>query len=396
VLPIRYQPFLTHLSSPVICPRKQPQETSSVNPSSLHIAIAGAGLLGRLLAWRLAVAGHHISVFEAGSLLQPPQGQRAAAFTAAGMVAPLSEAVVSDADVYRMGLYALQRWPEWLAGLPPQETPLFHYQGSLVVAHPQDYPELDQFEQELRFVIPECRGYQRLDGVAIQQLEPDLNPGLQQGLFLAEEGHIHNRELMQQLGVELQRLGVAIHERTAVAVAPYRVHSQERQWQADCVIDCRGLGAKPQMPAQALRGVRGETLHVETREIHLQRPVRLMHPRYQLYAVPKPNHRFIIGATQIESEDSSPVSIQSSLELSSALYTLSPAFAEARIIELDTNLRPAFMDNMPRVIQQPGLITANGLFRHGYLLAPAVVDNVLALVHEQKDVPFSHPLNRVL
>jgi glycine oxidase len=107
-----------------------------------------------------------------------------------------------------------------------------------------------------------------------------------------------------------------------------------------------------------------------------------------LYIVPKPGHRFIIGATQIESEDRSPVTLQSSLELSSALYTLSPAFAEARILELGVNLRPAFMDNMPRVDRQPGLIRANGLFRHGFLLAPAVVSYVLACIQNTPDKPF--------
>ena len=361
----------------------------------LHIAIAGAGLLGRLLAWRLALQGHRISLFEAGSFYQPTAGQRAAAFSAAGMIAPLSEAVVSDNDVYHMGIYALKRWPQWLADLATDQ-PLFHHQGSLVVAHPQDYSELNQFEQELRYVVPDSQGYHRLDGAAIRQLEPDLNPGLQEGLFLAEEGHLHNRTFLRLLSQELPGLGVEIHEHTAVELFPHQVKTPQGKLDVDMVIDCRGLGAKAQLPRRQLRGVRGETLHVQTREIQLQRPVRLMHPRYQLYVVPKPDNHFVIGATQIESEDCSPVSIQSSLELSSALYTLSPAFAEARIIELDTNLRPAFMDNLPLVIQEPGLIGANGLFRHGYLLAPAMVDNVLALLAGNQEIPFSPQLNRPL
>ena len=102
----------------------------------------------------------------------------------------------------------------------------------------------------------------------------------------------------------------------------------------------------------------------------------------------------MIGATQIESEDRSPMTLQSSLELSSALYTLSPAFAEARIIEMDTNLRPAFMDNLPKVDVQDGLIIANGLFRHGYLLAPAVVENVLAHIFKKPEAVFSALLNQ--
>ncbi len=366
----------------------------SSNPQ-YSIGIAGAGLLGRVLAWRLALGGHQVSLFDAGELSPHTSAishsPRAAAFTAAGMVAPLSEAVVSDANVFRMGQFALACWPQWLKDLDTPE-PLFFNQGSLVVAHPQDYAELDQFEQELRHILPSCTSYRRLNYTEIQQLEPDLNPGFQNGLLLAEEGHLHNRELLELLVNQITRLGVKVHQNCSVAVQNHKITSDNQSWDFDWVIDCRGMGAKAQLPR--LRGVRGETLHIETSEVRLQRPVRLMHPRYQLYVVPKPRQRFIIGATQIESEDRSPMSLQSSLELSSALYTLSPAFAEARILEMDTNLRPALMDNLPLVDIQEGLIIANGLFRHGYLLAPAVVENILAQLNQMPAAPFSAQLNR--
>jgi len=363
------------------------------NTQPHNIAIAGAGLLGRLLAWQLLDAGCKVTLFEAGSFT-PSQTQtaRAAAFTAAGMIAPLSEAVVSDEDVYRMGQYALQRWPQWLSKLRQQTSPLFFQNGSLVIAHPQDVSELEQFERELQFVIPQCKRYQRVNQQQIQALEPDLNPHFSQGLLLEEEGHINNRELLEVIGNEIISLGATLRENVPVNVAQHKIITETSEENFDLVIDCRGFGAKAQHPQ--LRGVRGETLHVETKEIHLQRPVRLMHPRYQLYIVPKPNHRFIIGATQIESEDRSPITLQSTLELSSALYTLSPAFAEAHIIEMDTNLRPAFMDNLPQVKLQDGLITANGLFRHGYLLAPAMVENIIAHIFNKPEVVFSELLNR--
>jgi glycine oxidase len=356
------------------------------------IAIAGAGLLGRLLAWQLLQAKCKVTLFEAGSFTpNQPQTDRAAAFSAAGMIAPLSEAVISDESVYRMGQFALQQWPRWLNKLPNQKNPLFFQRGSLVIAHPQDFSELEQFERELHFVIPHCKTYHRLNQHQIQELEPDLNPHFSQGLFLAEEGHVDNRELLATIGDEIILLGASVRAFTNVNVAANKIITETSEENFDLVIDCRGLGAKIQNPA--LRGVRGETLHVETKEIQLQRPVRLMHPRYQLYIVPKPNHRFIIGATQIESEDRSPMTLQSSLELSSALYTLSPAFAEARIIEMDTNLRPAYMDNLPRVDIQDGLITTNGLFRHGYLLAPAVVENVLGHIFQKEEKVFNDLLS---
>src|ERR1044072_9470568 len=44
------------------------------------------------------------------------------------------------------------------------------------------------------------------------------------------------------------------------------------------VIDCRGLSAGDAEPE--LRGVKGEMIVVETDEVDLQRPVRLIHPRW--------------------------------------------------------------------------------------------------------------------
>ena len=80
---------------------------------------------------------------------------------------------------------------------------------------------------------------------------------------------------------------------------------------------------------------------VETNEIELKRPVRLMHPRWPLYIVPRDDNRFMIGATTIETDDLG-VSVRSALELLSAAYAVHPAFAEARIVEIGAGLRPAF------------------------------------------------------
>lgn len=364
--------------------------TLDSNPKPETVGIAGAGLLGRLLAWKLLQAGCKVTLFDNGNILDH-QKNAAAAFTAAGMIAPLSEAVVSDINVYRMGQYALARWPEWLSQLPSSKN-LFFQNGSLVIAHPQDQSELDQFISELKFVIPECRSYHQVNQQQIKQLEPDLHNHFANGLFLVEEGHLHNREFLFLLTAELIRLGCDIREQTQVELEPFTIKSTEKNETFSCVIDCRGVGAKSQL--KNLRGVRGETLHVQTNEVNFQRPIRLMHPRYQLYVVPKPDNRFIIGATQIESEDRSAVSLQSSLELSSALYTLSPAFAEARVIEMDTNLRPAFQDNLPRIHIQNGIIRVNGLFRHGYLLAPAVVESTMACLMKYDETVFCHLLQK--
>lgn len=344
--------------------------------SNRPIAIAGAGLLGRLLAWQLLRGGHAVTLFEAGSLQQPA----AAAHTAAGMIAPLSEAVDSEAAIYDMGMASLQLWPQWLQALQREsgENIAYQHNGSLIVAHPQDSAELLQFHSDLQHMLPGRGGFQWLDDRAIGACEPDIGAQFQQGLLLEHEAHIDNRHLLQALLGEIRRLGGDCREHCTVRTSAHAVDTPGGRERFDLVIDCRGVGAKSQWPG--LRGIRGEVLCVQTAEVTLQRPVRLMHPRYQLYVVPKPGRHFVIGATQIESEDRGAVTLQSSLELGSALYTINPAFAEARIVEMSANLRPALMDNLPKIEVREGLLLANGLYRHGYLLAPVVVSHLLALI----------------
>lgn len=359
--------------------------------NSLKIAIAGAGLLGRLLAWKLLEHQHQVTLYETGSMAQ----SKSAAYTAAAMISPMSEVVVSERSIYQMGIHSLGLWPQWIQQLNiGLEKPVFYNtSGSLVVAHRNDESELEQFYQELCFHLGKNNTSRWLDRDGLYVLEPDLNPEFHRGLYLPDEAYLDNRYLLQALLQAIIKAGGQIHENTHIRLQPQALANGNALEGYDYIIDCRGMGAKRDQ--STLRGVRGEVLWVETDEVRLSRPVRLMHPRYKLYIVPKPKQRFIIGATEIESEDCSPVSVQSMLELCSALYTINPAFAEARILELDANLRPAFIDNMPHIEQQPTLdttsakiISLNGLYRHGYLLAPTMVEHTLNMIHKTGNSPF--------
>ncbi|MGB5098895.1 MAG: FAD-dependent oxidoreductase, partial [Porticoccaceae bacterium] len=79
----------------------------------MHAAIAGAGLMGRLMAWRLLRAGWRVSLFE-----RDPEGtESAAAYTAAGMLAPWAEVESAEELVHRLGLRSLALWPALAAEL---------------------------------------------------------------------------------------------------------------------------------------------------------------------------------------------------------------------------------------------------------------------------------------
>jgi glycine oxidase len=328
-----------------------------------------------LLAWRLARAGARVSLFDA----KRRDDLTSASQTAAAMLSPLAELAVSDDAVFELGQRSMQLWPVWLAELA---TPVYFRQdGTLVVAHPQDGASLEHFSRLLHHKLPvACKAQvQTLDAAALAQYEPTLAGRFNGGLFLAGEGQLANDQLMAALAIELDRLGVQWHEGQTVegveGVEAQSIVCADQTHVVDIAVDARGIGSKSGLPA--LRGVRGEVLRVECKGVTLTRPVRLMHPRYQLYVAPRPHGEFVVGATELESEDAGPVTVRSVLELASALYSLHPAFGEARILRMSAALRPALDDHRPRAEQRGGVWHINGLYRHGYLCAPALVDDVV-------------------
>jgi glycine oxidase len=345
--------------------------------STLHIGIAGAGLAGRTLAWRLLRAGCRVSLFDA----RARDDLATASMTAAAMLSPLAELAVADEAVFALGQRSMQLWPQWIAELESSGLPVyFRREGTLVVAHAPDQSSLEHFTRLLMHKLPDASRaqVQALDATALGRAEPALAGRFGGGLLLEGEGQLANDQWMAALAVEIDRLGGAWLEGQAVdAVEAGRIVCAGQTHGVDVAVDARGVGAKESWPQ--LRGVRGEVLTVECAGVTLQRPVRLMHPRYQLYVAPRPGHRFVVGATELESEDSGPVTLRSTLELASALYSLHPAFGEARVLRLAAALRPALDDHRPAIALRGGVWHINGLYRHGYLCAPALVDG---LVHK--------------
>ena len=332
--------------------------------------ILGAGLMGRLLAVALARQGHAVSIYDNGG----PLAEHSAARVAGGMIAPLAESAITEHGVVRMGRHSLTRWPELLGQL---SAPVyFQQEGTLIVWHRQDAQEAARLRQQLdktRSVVTELPAMQVLDSASMAQVEPALAQRFAQGMYLPGEGQLDNRQLLAAQAQEMEHLGVQTHWNSPKDPADFPADH------AGWLLDCRGLGARKQWPG--LRGVRGEVARIHAPDVTLQRPTRLVHPRYPIYIAPKQDHVFIIGATEIESEDLSPPSVRSALELLSAAYAVHPGFAEARIIEVASQCRPTLPDNLPAIRQTaPRQLEINGMYRHGYMVAPAMLDVALEVL----------------
>jgi glycine oxidase len=312
------------------------------------VTIIGAGVAGAWQALLFANAGHAVTLHERSDA----EMTLSTSHWAGGMLAPWCEAETSEPVISRLGIRSLDLWRE--------HFPDTSFNGSLVVAHPRDRSDFERFARL-------TSGHRRLDAPALRELEPSLEGRFREGLFYPDEGHVEPRRVLPEL-----------HARIATTGGTIKFDSDVAAEELDgIVIDCRGLAARDTQPG--LRGVKGEMIIVETDEVELSRPVRLIHPRWPLYVIPRGDNRFMLGATSIEAEDSG-VSVRSALELLGAAYAVHPAFAEARIVEFGSGLRPAYSDNLPRIAIDQQRISVNGLYRHGFLLAPALAELTLGYV----------------
>lgn len=353
----------------------------------MDIGIAGAGILGQVCALNLLQAGHQVTIFDPGT----PPGSKSCSLVGAGMLAPYAEVEMTEALILKMGKDSISRWKTIVASLT--RPVYFQTQGSLLIAHRQDHSEIDRFQNTYQKKVGSTQGLDLVDANQIQRIEPALGHRFQKGIYLPDEGQIDATHLLPALTDTLRSLGVTWHQENITKIQPYCIQTQQQNEMFDMVLDCRGLGAKSDYPQ--LRGVRGEILWLTAPEVQLQRVIRLLHPRYAVYIAPRPNSTYILGATTIESDDDSPISVQSLLELLSAIYSLHSGFAEARLQRTAAHCRPAFPDNLPKIFHQPGLIAANGLYRHGFLLTPLLSEMICLLVQGEKPIADHGIINSV-
>ena len=310
------------------------------------VSIIGAGIAGAWHALLLAEAGRAVTLHERSDAGMT----ESTSHWAGGMLAPWCEEEAAEPVITRLGIRSLDLWR--------RHFPEAAFNGSLVVAHPRDRADFERFARL-------TTGHRRLDAEGVRALEPALEGRFGSGLFYPDEGHVEPRRVLPRLHAAIAKAGGAI-----------KFNSDAEADDLDgLVIDCRGLAARDREPS--LRGVKGEMIIIETAEVELLRPVRLIHPRWPLYVIPRGDGRFMLGATSIEAEDNG-VSVRSALELLGAAYVVHPAFGEARIVEFGAGLRPAFPDNLPKIRIEQERITVNGLYRHGFLLAPALAELTLA------------------
>ena len=323
------------------------------------VTILGAGVAGLCVAAELTRRGVPVAVHDPNGA----PGAHACSWWAGGMLAPFCEAESAEEPVSRLGQGGADWWET--QGVAVVRT------GSLVVALGRDTRELNRFARR-------TEANRWAEAAEIEALEPDLAGQVSRGLYFETEAHLSPRDALGRLVDNLVERGIEI------STAPPR--------RPGLTVDCRGLASRDAL--SDLRGVKGEMLVIRCADVALSRPVRLLHPRIPLYIVPRGDGVYMLGATVIEATERGRITARSMLEMLSAAYALHPAFGEAEILEIGVDARPAFPDNLPRIRRRGRTIYANGLFRHGFLLGPALAQQVADLIETNQPPEFmdaDHP-----
>lgn len=339
-----------------------------------NVAVVGAGIAGSLMAYQLIRLGYKVTVYE------PDLKQKSCSYTAAGMLAPMAELESADNGVYNLGQSSLKLWPIILKQLKNEfdQDVFFSNKGTLVINHIQDQGSFDQFYSSLKLKLGVSFN-ESCKAVQMASFESELSQ-FDKGLLLMHEAQVDSHQLLSALHAVINEQGRWLNQ-PVQSIEPKLITLMNGcSHPYDWVFDCRGLSASEDVPG--LHGVRGERILVHAPQVNIDHMIRLMHPRYRLYIVPRQNNHYLIGATELESTDDGPISVRSTLELLSAAFSVHSGFAEARILDMRTGLRPARFDHQPYLKTRLGLTTINGFYRHGYLIGPAMIEKALYEMNE--------------
>lgn len=361
--------------------------TRSSDAVTADVLIAGGGAIGLAVAWRAAGRGLRVAVAD-------PAPGAATSHVAAGMLAPVTEAHLSETPLLRLNLDSAGRYPEFVAELEAASGRSAAYDpcGTLVVA--VDTGDLAAIEELHAVQVSLGLEAERLSGRAARRLEPMLAPAVRGGLLVPGDHQVDPRRLVAALLSACVGAGVAL--------LPHRVAEVRlRDGAVDgAVLDSGGAVNAPQVVLAAgvwttaiaglpagllppLRPVKGQLLRLRVPAPYsplLRRVVRGVVRGAHVYLVPRADGELVIGATQEELGFDTTVTAGAVYELLRDARELVPAVTELPLVETLAGLRPCSPDNAPLLgpSEVPGLTLATGHHRNGILLTPVTADAIAA------------------
>ena len=359
------------------------------------VLVVGAGVIGVLAAWRLALAGHAVTLVDP-ALAPRREGPDPANAPArlSGSQAALGVLMArvfhrSSGRAWRLRQRSHTLWTEWLAELERRGHHLPRRHGLLLLAaSPEDLERQAQIAADrARLGIP----MQRLAPEELADLHPALPGAPLGGLLSPEDGQIDPGPLLQALLQEARAAGAATVADAAVAVERTPGAGPGHRWrlrlsggshlQADWLVVSLGLASADLLATLGhpllLEPVLGQALELELPAdpawtwpgVVVGRGVNLV-PRPDLAAT---GRRLWLGATLEPGAAASPQALS---ELRTLGGEAPPWLQEAAVVRSWQGLRVRPVGQPAPVLTEPepGLLVASGHYRNGVLLAPATAE----------------------
>lgn len=336
-----------------------------------HVAVVGAGMIGRAVAWTLARRGARVA------LVDPDPG-RAAGMVAAGMLAPVTEAHYGEEDLLALNLASARAWPGFAAELADdvRADVGFVECGTLAVARDRD--DREQLSHLATYLDELGLDVETLGGREIRRREPALSPSTRGGLWVAGDHQVDPRRALEALSLAAAKHGVEEVHRSAIRVGERTVALDDGdELRVDAVVVCAGW-ASAQLVDVPIRPVKGQILRLgpSPRSVTPTHVLRGL----DVYLTPRPDGEIVVGATVEDLGADLTVTAGAVRTLLEEAWRLVPGIDEAPLVESSAGLRPTTPDGAPILDTIDGVHVATGHHRNGVLLAPATADAVASAV----------------
>lgn len=368
----------------------------------------GGGVIGMTIAWRARQRGFGVTLIERDEL------GGATSRVAAGMLAPVAEAEFGEAGrrLLQLGLRSAALWPAFaeqlqdVAGIDVG----FIRCGTLLLA--RDADEARELERQIAFRDALGLPTERLRSSDAREREPALVPAVRLALEAPDDHAVDPRLVLAALRVACLSAGVQVREHarvervvcdedgervTGVALAHENGAGVGERGDeagedalgefvaAEQIVLATGawsgtLAGLPTHASVPVRPVRGQLLRLRDPSGPglLSRVLRFEGG----YVVPRPDGRYVLGATVEERGFDVEPDVGGIYELLREAHELLPGISELKIEELCVGLRPGTPDNAPLIGSGglAGLTWATGHHRNGILLAPLTAQLVVDLL----------------
>ena len=369
--------------------------------SHKRVLIIGGGAIGLAIGWRLARAGCSVGVFDRGRV------GHSASWASAGMLSPLSEAQFEEEALLRLGLKAMEVYPDFVRELEAETGCCVGYRrdGVLMVGITQD--DLEYLKFRYRYQRDLGLPVTYLSGAEAREKEPHLSAQVSAAVWCPGDHQVDNRQLTMALKRGVETAGGDIFERAEVdelLVDGTRVRglrTRDEVHTGDTVVLASGCWSRllPGLPDCAkppVRPVRGQIARLNmTPELALNTMVWYSRVATSAvaYLVPKNNGHLVLGATSEEMGFDADVTAGGMFELLRAAWEVVPGIYDLPIVESMAGLRPGSRDDAPILGQTPveGLIMATGHYRKGILLTPLTALTIAEVILEGRTPEIIRP-----